>query len=259
MLIESIEEFDRNGYIVLKNYFSEEEKTHIIDSAKRLYNLPEVEGSYMKYYENKEYLESKDTKRLLSRIEKFYKTDPKLEAIVEKINSSVNILLGEKMTLFKDKINWKMPGGGAFRPHQDYDAWTDLPPTYFLTCACFVDASTVKNGCLEMVKGKHREGLFKNTHGVIDEDVESGFNWEPLLITPYDLAIFDAWVPHRSDTNKSYKPRRAYFFTFNKSSDGDHYDAYFEKKRQELPPDFERKEGAQYNLNSKYNLANPIS
>ena len=56
MLIESIEEFDRNGYIVLKNYFSEEEKTHIIDSAKRLYNLPEVEGSYMKYYENKEYL-----------------------------------------------------------------------------------------------------------------------------------------------------------------------------------------------------------
>ena len=98
-----------------------------------------------------------------------------------------------------------------------------------------------------------------DSNGVIDDDVNNTLKWEPLIVTPYDLVIFDAWVPHRSATNTTNKQRRAFYFTFNKLKDGDFYDKYFDKKKVALPPDFEREEGIVYNLNSKYNLANPIS
>ena len=49
------------------------------------------------------------------------------------------------------------------------------------------------------------------------------------------------------------------YFTFNKLDEGNYYGAYFDKKRKEMPPDFERDPNKTYNINNKYNLANPIN
>ena len=82
--------------------------------------------------------------------------------------------------------------------------------------------------------------------------------WEPLLTNTSDLIIFDAYVPHRSGPNLSDNPRRVLYFTYNLKEDGEHYDEYFKRKRIEFPPDFERDQNTKTNLDSKYNLANPI-
>ncbi len=66
--------------------------------------------------------------------------------------------MGGPVVLFKDKINFKMPGGPGFKAHQDQQAgWTRYAPL-FVTALVTIDPATLENGCLEMVPGRHREG-----------------------------------------------------------------------------------------------------
>ena len=69
-----------------------------------------------KFYEKK-------IKRI-NRIEYFTKYDKYFYELAynEKILKIVEDLLGEKPILFKDKINFKYPGGEGFRAHQDISA-----------------------------------------------------------------------------------------------------------------------------------------
>ena len=39
------------------------------------------------------------------------------------------------MILFKDKINWKMPGGKGFLAHQDYPTWNGYPDSFYVYIA----------------------------------------------------------------------------------------------------------------------------
>jgi 2-aminoethylphosphonate dioxygenase len=254
-------QFNRDGYIVLKNVFTKKQTDIIVSEAKKLYELPQIKGGYMKYYEDNSFNCNINKNKILARIENFIH-DPNLSSLKNVVNTEVTPIVEEmlesRVSLFKDKINWKFPGGGAFKPHQDYDAWADLSPKTFVTAAIFVDECTVENGCLEMVRGKHKEGIFKNDFGQLDKDLVYSMEWQTILGASSDLILFDSYVPHRSDVNKSDNSRRVYYFTYNLMSEGDYYDAYFEKKRFEFPPDFERDQNTNINLNSKYNLANPI-
>ena len=249
-----IDEFNRCGFIVLRNFFTDLTSSKITETAERLYNLPEVENSYMKYYENS------GEERILSRIEYFYKSDDFIRSLIdEEITPLISKLLGERSCLLKDKLNWKLPGGGAFKPHQDFEAWSDFPAKCYITCALFADFCTKENGCLEMVESAHKDGILKNTNGTINREIVDNLNWKPILVSPADLVVFDSYVPHRSEKNTSNSTRRVFYFTYNKESEGNYYEDYFKKKREELPPDFERDPKKKYNLQSKYNLANPIS
>lgn len=249
-------QFNRDGFLVLKNVFSKGQSELILSEAEKLYNLPEIRGGYMKYFET-----DNSNNKILARMENFIE-DTNLsdfrELVYSEVTPIVEEVLEKRVALFKDKINWKLPGGGAFKPHQDFEAWSDFPPKYYVTCAILVDNCTKENGCLEMVAGKHQEGVLKNEHGTIDKDVVDSMEWLPILGNSRDLVLFDSFVPHRSGLNETTNSRRVCYFTYNLLEDGDHYDAYFKKKREEFPPDFERDSNTKINLNSKYNLANPI-
>ena len=250
--------FKNKGYIIIKNIFSNDEQNLLVNISKKLYNLPNVKNRYLKYYENT------GSERVLSRVEHFYRDHPLLMDLlntkVEPILSSVH---NTQLTLFKDKINWKQPGCGAFKPHQDFEAWNDFPPKYFVSCALFADNSTIENGCLEMGESDtidFNNIILDNENGVITQPIEDSITWKPVIVNPADLVIFNSFVPHRSSNNNSNNMRRVFYFTYNYENDGMHYNDYFKKKRQVLPPDFERdNRNNKIDLNSKYNLANPIS
>ena len=107
----------------------------------------------MKYYENT----NKD--RVLCRIEKFFSIESRIINLLKsKIIPKLTELEGKPMKLFKDKLNWKLPGGGKFKPHQDFEAWNDFPPKYYTTVALFADECTKENGCLQ-IKRKDKEGI----------------------------------------------------------------------------------------------------
>ena len=162
-------QFNRDGFLVLKNVFSKSQSNLILSEAEKLFNLPEIKGGYMKYFES-----DNNNNKILARMENFIE-DPNLSDLRDLVYNEVSPILEEvlekRVTLLKDKINWKLPGGGAFKPHQDFEAWSDFPPTYYVTCAILVDECTKENGCLEMVAGKHQEGVLKNEHGTINEDI----------------------------------------------------------------------------------------
>jgi len=168
----------------------------------------------------------------------------------DRILPLVESVLGEKCVLFKDKCNEKLPGGGAFPPHQDMAAYHVFPPRFFITAMIALDEATAENGCLYFggnykrirerasldfevgeypVFKYHRAGP---ENGNINEAVCSKFDWTAVPAMRGDVVVFDAFVPHYSEPNRSISPRRALFFTFNKFHDGDHYEYYYAQKRQ---------------------------
>lgn len=58
--------------------------------------------------------------------------------------------LGQPVNLFKDKCNFKHPGGGAFTPHQDITAYRHFASNYRVTAAVLLDAAVEENGALEI-------------------------------------------------------------------------------------------------------------
>ena len=68
----------------------------------------------------------------------------------------------------------------------------------------------------------------------------------PAPTRPGDLVLFDAYTPHRSAPNPTTKPRRVYYATYNRASEGDHIDQYYADKRKNFPPDIERDPNREY-------------
>ena len=251
--------FVRNGYVLLQNYFSKDEAKHIVRCANELQEYPEVLDKWMIYFEK-----DKDNKKKKSRIENIYNYhDGIRNLLVNRVNGTLNILNGGDMILFKDKLNWKFGGGEGFNAHQDQYAWSDFPPNQFVSISMFGNKSTIENGCLEFAYNCIDRKYFMDANydnlGELTNEVEDSYEWVPIETTPRDLLLFDSYVPHRSGPNITDKDRRIFYFTYHRSYYGNFYEEYFNRKRKEFPPDFERTDDHKIiTTGSKYNVANPF-
>jgi len=167
------------------------------------------------------------------------------------VQTAVSHVMGCDVLPFKDKTNEKLPGGGAFRPHQDSAAYRFFKPRYYVTALLTIDHATQLNGCLnfatnfrQLIRRKPNFVAEKiegnallhsinggSSHGDIRPDIVRALRWKPLPLCPADLVIFDSYVPHFSEANKSTSPRRAIFVTYNMASEGSFYDHYYAEKR----------------------------
>lgn len=248
-----------NGYVLLKNFFSKPESRYIKNWANGMNEIKEEKGKWMIYFEDSS--SNKEESKQRSRIENFSNYNPHIRNFIDiRIKNFVERLVGEEVVLFKEKMNWKYPQGKGFLAHQDHPAWTDFPPSIYYTAAMFGDDSTIENGCLQFVDGFNKKEIVAydvdGTGKLLDEDK---MVWEHVETTSRDLIVFNSFVPHRSDQNVSDVSRRIFYFTFNLKKEGDFFDKYLKKKREELPPPIERDPTKEYKIKgSKYNLANPI-
>ena len=114
--------------------------------------FPEVAHRHMVYRENS-LLESEA--RLLSRIENFCPYHTEFNALLtgSRVLSCIDALFDEPAVLFKDKINYKLPGGDAFKAHQDVQAGWDRYASLHITMLVSIDDATPENGCLELAGG----------------------------------------------------------------------------------------------------------
>jgi hypothetical protein len=138
-------------------------------------------------------------------------------------------LLGEPAVLYKEKINYKHPGGGGFAAHQDAPAYPHIPVS--VSCLLAVDDSTVENGCLEFAGGLHHELLPTDGHGCIHPDIAETLPWQAHPVRAGSLVWFHSHTPHRSGPNTSTTSRRALYLTYNAASVGDLHKAYYRDKR----------------------------
>lgn len=244
---------EENGFVKLSNHLTSEGAQTIVSWADHFNEIEEQAGKWMIYFES-------NGKR--SRIENFLSFKPEIKKFVdEKLTPLLEETIGEKVTLFKEKMNWKQAGGKGFGPHQDHPAWTDFPVKRFYTVAVFGNDSTVDNGCLQFVYGHNKQeyphDMKEDGSGTGDLLNPEQFEWNHITTTTRDILIFDSFALHRSNINKTDNSRRIFYFTYNLVSDGNHHESYTEKKHEEFPPEIEREEGKVYQ-SDKYNLANPL-
>lgn len=257
---EQLKSWNENGFLVIKDIFSLTPglKDKIVQWVSDLQNLPPTPGKWMHYYEG-----GKENK-MISRTENFLPFHNELRQLLTKgaIHDILFQILGERPVLFKEKVNYKLAGGGGFPAHQDAPAFTTFKQKNHLTVNIAIDKATIENGCLEVARGQHKMGLFPQNpaHGGLTEEAENKLNWESVPLEVGDILIFSSWIPHRSGDNKTNQPRRSLYVTYNGQSDGSFRDQYYIDKRKRFPQECEREQGKDYSEGAKlYNLATPIT
>jgi hypothetical protein len=240
-----IEDFARDGYVVVRSLYTPEEVRRLSDWADEVVAYPEVPGKYMMYFEESL---KEPGKRLICRIENFYPYHHGFAELFDgpRMQGCVSELLGEPAVLFKDKINFKLPGGNGFTPHQDAQAGWDAYASLHVTAMVSIDACTPQNGCLEIAAGHHGRGLIGSSWSPLAGEQLHGVEFVPWATEPGDALFFDSYTPHRSAPNTSGRPRRVLYVTYNRLSEGDHRVQYYADKRRSYPPDCEREAGKQY-------------
>ena len=242
---QQLQDFARDGFLFLRKPFDPVEAGRIVSWVDEVQAYPEVPGKYMMYFE-KSLLDPQ--KRLLQRMENVYDHHEGFRELFDsdRVKGAVSDLFGEPAVLFKDKINFKLPGGGGFDWHQDQQAgwWVYAP--IFITALICIDRVTPDNGPLELSAGHHKQGLVEEKWKPLNDTEIKGMKFEAFLLEPGDMVFFDSFVPHGSGPNMIDKPRRVLYITYNKLSDGDHRGQYYVDKRKNYPPDCERDPDKEY-------------
>ena len=237
-----LEEFNTTGYLVMRGAFSAHEVATIQGWCDEILVAPEVSGRHWVYHERSRDGRDRD---LVSRIENIRPFHAGFAHLTDVLADPVAQLLGEPAQLFKEKVNFKMPGGGGFEPHQDSQAGWDAYADFFISALLSIDAATIDNGCLELCAGQHNRGLFKSWQPLTEFDME-GMCFEPVPTEPGDIVLFDCFAPHRSEPNMTNAMRRIYYATYNRASAGDHIARYYADKHANYPPDIDRKPDREY-------------
>ncbi len=242
---KDLSEFQRDGFLVIRQMYSVEEIETLSSWIDELAQRPPSAGKEMKYFETN--LLQKD-KKILSRIEKFSDFHEGLKSFITnpKMTGRASEILGEPAVLFKEKINFKLAGGGGFTPHQDIQPGWDDYASYFISVLITIDDSHEKNGCLELAAGHHKRGMIGRKWEPLEGEELRGITFKKYPMGPGDVAFFDCFVPHQSEPNLTDQPRRNVYLTFNRQSEGSHRERYFADKRKSYPPDYEREPGKEY-------------
>jgi 2-aminoethylphosphonate dioxygenase len=257
--------FQENGYLWIKNFFSKEQSLllqnwadEINESAQFLMQMAQSTGVKLQKIAKDipgaliVVPEARDP-NLVCRTEDNLTCYPELLSFVEgTLTAYLGKLFDEPYVIFKDKINFKWPGGGAFTPHQDFPAYELFGPREHVTAMISIDPATLENGCLQVAK--NWRASFKGdpsidqeqlaigraiipyieggkNHGSIQPNYAEKFSWLQLETSPGDLVLISSFVPHYSEPNQSNKPRRAMFLTHNRLIEGEHREAYYYTKR----------------------------
>ncbi len=259
--------FQKNGYLWIKDFFSEEQVAliqswahDINQSAQSLLKLTQNNGPSLKYLQQTipgsliVVPESNDPSQVC-RAEDLLSCYPDLyDFTLSSVTVFIVRLLEEPYVLFKDKLNFKWPGGGAFLPHQDFPAYEPFAPREHVTVMISVDPATLENGCLHVAKNWQKTFLGDPVidpehlemgravlpyneggkgHGSIQAQYAEKMTWHPLETSPRDLVLINSFVPHYSEPNKSQNSRRAMFFTHNRLEEGEFRSTYYRTKRQD--------------------------
>lgn len=222
------EAWARDGYLVLRHALADDRVDEIGSWVDEITGWAATGGPGLHHFEQT------DAGPTVARSEDLIGHHPGIRSFLTEgvIPELAGLLLGEPAVLYKEKINYKQPGGGGFAPHQDAPAYrfVDLHVSVMVP----IDPATKASGCL-WVAGGHEHGLLP-TEGLkgLRADVVESLEWQPVELQPGDLLWFNSYAPHHSDTNTTSTPRRALYLTYNAASAGDFRTTYYEDKLAEF-------------------------
>ena len=236
-------DFKRDGFLVVRGLFDASEMQDIAAWTDEVEVWPETAGQHMMYFETS--LKS-ETDRILNRLENFYPFHEGFRALFdgEKLRSATSDLLGEEAVLYKDKINFKLPGGDGFELHQDQQAGWGTYTDFFITALVSIDAATEENGCLELV-AVFSDGMLGEEWKPMTEEDSRAKRLSRARRNRVTLSS-SILLPARLRTEHERRKRRVLYVTYNAASAGDYREQYYADKRKSFPPDIERDPSKEY-------------
>lgn len=237
--------FARFGWAAAPGFFTAAETADILRWTDEVARLPERRGAQMLYREPSFFDAGT---RVIQRIENFCPHHADFDQLIRggRLQRAVEQLFDEEAVLFKEKINFKMPGAAGFEPHQDQQAGWSVYAPLFLTALVSIDPATIANGCLEIATMPRQSRLIGREWAPLTAGEMDGHAFAPVPTQPGDVLFFDSFVPHTSKPNATRQARRILYLTFNRAADGDLRARYYADKRASFPPDIERESGVEY-------------
>lgn len=253
---EQLARWQTDHYLVVRGGLTSAQTVSVAAWTDDMARWADIPMKWMRYYE------ANGTSQQLCRMENFLPYHDGMRNLIcgGGTMSILDALMGEPACLFKEKINFKYPGGSGFTAHQDAPAFITFGQRYHITMLVAVDEQNAANGGLEMSSPVELyKTLPQDAGGALDPETEASLPWSPLSLQAGDMVFFDSYIPHRSGLNRSTTSRRALYVTYNRASEGDRRSAYFEHKRRVFPPPCERLPGVDYSSHAAiYNVGNPI-
>lgn len=145
--------------------------------------------------------------------------------------------LGEPVVAFKDKMNYKQPGGAGYSTHQDKVAYAGVDRVVSILVA--IDDCRVESGCLWMAAGVH-EVLPVDERGVVRAEVASTLEWVPAELTAGDAVCIDGLAPHYSEANTTDASRRVLIASYAPERDRYDRERYYRDRSDRMRRDTER-------------------
>ena len=146
-----------------------------------------------------------------------------------KVVDSVEQLLEDEAYHYHSKMIMKEAKvGGAWAWHQDYGYWYENGVLFPDLCSVYVavDAATIENGCLQVIKGSHKLGRINHVltgdQAGADlsrvEEIRKRLELIYVELERGDAVFFHSNLLHRSDRNNSENPRWAMICCYNAKS-----------------------------------------
>ncbi|MDG1149671.1 MAG: phytanoyl-CoA dioxygenase family protein [Akkermansiaceae bacterium] len=225
---EQLSDYDRDGYIVVRNLFSKDE----IDS---LGHAARSDNEMDKSSTQRDDGEGNAVRLALwnhpgDGIYGMFARCRKMVDRVEEILKDEAYHYHSKMILKDAKV------GGAWAWHQDYGYWYQngvLSPN-LCSVMIAVDQATTENGCMQVIKGSHKLGrinhiLSGDQAGADMERVEEAKKRLDLVhvtMDQGDALFFHSNTLHASDANESDHPRWAMICCYNAASNDPYKDSH---------------------------------
>ncbi|WP_031528666.1 phytanoyl-CoA dioxygenase family protein [Dyadobacter crusticola] len=218
-----VEEYNRDGYIVVKGLFAKEEVDKLYRTA--------LENSVMQ----KNAMDLNDQSGKKTKLSLWFTPGDDVFGYLirsERMVYSVWQLLGQESQVchFHTKLMQKEPKvGGAWEWHQDYGYWYKnqfIFPDQLMSVMVALTPANKENGCLQVIKGSHKMG--RVNHGFAGEQV--GADMEMVNhalktmdliyceLEPGDALFFHSNLMHPSEANLSDQPRWSLISCYNSQS-----------------------------------------
>jgi ectoine hydroxylase len=191
---QQIKAYQRDGYLIIKKLFEEEEISLLSSSAKKDREL------------DRRSQERKDGQGGAVRMSLWNHPGDTIYGMFarcHRIVNSMEVLLDGEVYHYHSKMIFKEPKiGGAWEWHQDYGYWYQngcLQPL-LASVMIAVDPSTKENGCLQVLRQSHHLGRFDLVY---------------VEMQPGDVMFFHCNLLHCSDQNRSTNPRWSLICCYN--------------------------------------------
>ena len=227
-----IEQFDRDGFLVLEDVFSDEEVAALQAETGALLGDPDgLEDETVITEPGSREVRSIFRIHGQSRLMKRLAADERLAGVA-------SYLLDDQLYIHQSRLNYK-PGfqGKEFYWHSDFETWhteDGMPRMRALSMSVLLAENTPNNGPLMVIPGSHRvyvtcvgetpedhyrQSLRKQEYGVPDENSLAELAHRHGIVAPIGkpgtVIVFDCNTMHGSNGNITPFPRSNAFFVFN--------------------------------------------